>query len=279
MAEIQDVPISSIDPESPVNVRRTAVEENVEKLKTSIQAHGYWPDQPITLRPHPDRDSGYEYQYVVGQCRFKAASELGLQSIPALILELTDDEALRRSWVENEVRGELTAGDKAYWAEFFYNRFSAEGVPRAEVWRKTADWMGVSEATVRHYFPLAFLPEPVKQMMNQGRLPEQDGRLIAEHTEQDDERMVERAEWLANQPSRPDRRKPAREVLSDASPTAPVAELEQMLEEKISARTRQIYIEIPEKLYDGLLNYGKERGIDDPATIVSNIIAETIRSS
>ncbi len=277
MAEIQDVPISSIDPDSPVNVRLSAVEENVEKVKRSIEAHGYWPDQPITLRPHPDAGSGYEYQYVVGQSRFKAASQLSIENIPALILELTDDEALRRSWVENEARGELTSSDKAYWTEFFYNKFSAEGLPRVEVRRKTAEWMGVSEATVDHRFPLAFLPEQVQEMMNQGRLPEQDGRLIAEHTEQSDERMVERAEWLANQPSRPDHRKPAREVLSDASPTASVAELEQMLEQKISAGTRQIYIEIPDELYDAFLRYGEERGIRDPATIASHIIAEAIR--
>ncbi len=279
MPQIEQVPISSIDPESSVNVRLSAVEQNVEKVKRSIEAHGYWPDQPITLRPHPDPDSQYRYQYVVGQSRFKAASELELESIPALILELTGDEALQRSWTENEARGDLTTSDKAHWAEVFYNKFSAEGLTHVEARQKTAEWMSIAEATFRNYFPLAFLPTQVKQMMDQGRLAEQDGRLIAQNTDQNDDLMIERAQWLANQPTRPDHKEIAREVLANGSGTASVAELEQGVEEKVQVRTRQIYIEIPEKLYDGLLNYGKERGIDDPATIVSNIIAETIRSS
>ena len=275
MPGIQQVPISSVDPESKVNVRRTGIEENVEKVKRSIETHGYWPDQPITLRPHPDPDSGYEYQYVVGQCRFTAASELGLETIPALVLELTDDEAIRRSWIENEARGELTSADKAYWTEFFYNRFSAEGLTRSEVWQKTAEWMGVSELTVRHRFPLAFLPEPVKEMMNQGRLPEQDGRLIAEKTRQDDELMIERAEWLANQ-SMSDK-EAARKVMQDAPATASVSELGQELEKISDVRKRGIYIEISSEKYPGFLRYGAERGIDDPATIASFIIAQAIR--
>ncbi len=274
MPGIQDVPISSIDPESKVNVRRTAVEDNVEKVKTSIQTHGYWPDQPITLRPHPDADSEYEYQYVVGQCRFTAASQLGIEAIPALVLELTDDQALRRSWVENEARGELTASDKAYWTEHFYNKFTAEGLTKGEVWKKTAEWMGVTEQTVRHRFPLAFLPEPVKEMMNQGRLPEQDGRLIAEKTAQDDDLMVERAQWLANQPSRSDARKFAREVIADAGGTASVAELE----EKVQTRKRviSIRIEILDDQHDDFMSWGKGKGIYDATTIVSAMIADAI---
>jgi len=274
MPGIEQVPVSSVDPESPVNVRRTAVEENVEKVKRSIETHGYWPDQPITLRPHPDPDSGYEYQYVVGQCRFTAASDLGLETIPALVLELDDDEALRRSWTENEARGELTSSDKAYWTEHLYNKFTAEGLTKGEVWNKTAEWMGVSEPTVRHWFPLAFLPEPVKEMLNQGRLPDQDGRLIAENTDQNDELMVERAEWLANQPTA--NRKIAREVVTDAGGTAPVAELDQMLQEKIAGDQRLIRIEIPEKIYPDFLRYGEDKGISGPSTIASNIIVTTI---
>ncbi len=277
MLGIQQVPVTSIDPESKVNVRRTAVEENVEKVKRSIETHGYWPDQPITLRPHPDADSEYEYQYVVGQCRFTAASQLGIEAIPALVLELTDDEAIRRSWTENEARGALTSSDKAHWAEFFYNKFSAEGLTDAEARQKTAKWMGVTEATFRNYFPLAFLPEPVKQMMDQKRLTEQDGRLIAQNTDQNDELMVERAEWLANQPTA--NRRIAREVITDAGGTVSVAELEQGMKQEVQQRKHVIPIAIPDELYDGLLSYGKDRGIDDPATIVSHIIAETIRTS
>lgn len=275
MTEIQQVPVSSIDPESSVNVRRTGIEANVEKIKMSIQAQGFWEDEPLTLRPHPDPEAEYQYQYVVGQCRFKAALELGLETVPAIVRELDDDEALRRSWGENEARGALAPGDKAYWAERMYNKFSAEGLTDREAREKAADWMGISEQTFKNYFPLAFLPDNVTDMMNQGRLVETDGRLIAESTEQDDERMIERAEWLANQSM--SEKKAAREVMAEAAPTASVSELDQELHETMDAEKRRIYVEIPDDIYEDFLLYGAQRGIHDPPTIASHIIAEAIR--
>lgn len=108
MSTVQIIDVNRIDPNSTINVRRQGVEENVEKVKASIQQHGYWPDQPIIVRPHPDSGSTYDYQNVTGQCRLKACLALELEEIPAFVLELNDDEAIQRSWLENEARGDLT---------------------------------------------------------------------------------------------------------------------------------------------------------------------------
>ena len=105
MNTVQMIDLTAIDPDSTINVRRQGVEENVEKVKASIQQHGYWPDQPIIVRPHPDSNSTYDYQNVTGQCRLKACLALGLEEIPAFIDELDDNEAIQRSWLENEIRG------------------------------------------------------------------------------------------------------------------------------------------------------------------------------
>ena len=61
--------------------------------------------QPIIVRSHPDSKSEYDYENVTGQCRLKACLALGLKSIPAFVLKLNDDEAIQRSWLENEIRG------------------------------------------------------------------------------------------------------------------------------------------------------------------------------
>ena len=71
MNAIQTIDVNHIDPDSTINVRRRGVEENVEKVKTSIQRHGYWPDQPIIVRPHPDSTSKYDYQNVTGPMQVK----------------------------------------------------------------------------------------------------------------------------------------------------------------------------------------------------------------
>lgn len=72
MSTIQTINVNRIDPDSTINVRRQGGKENVQKVKESIQQHGYWPDQPIIVCPHPDPKSEYDYQNVTGQCRLKA---------------------------------------------------------------------------------------------------------------------------------------------------------------------------------------------------------------
>ena len=121
MSEVKNIKVSSIDPKSTINVRRTAVKDNVEKVKASIRENGYWSDQPIVIRPHPKSESQYQYEFVTGQCRFTACLELELEEIPAFVEELDDDKAIQRSWLENEARGELTYSDRAYWVEKIYN--------------------------------------------------------------------------------------------------------------------------------------------------------------
>ena len=41
MSTIQTINVNHIDPDSTINVRRSGVDENVEKVKASIQQHGY----------------------------------------------------------------------------------------------------------------------------------------------------------------------------------------------------------------------------------------------
>ena len=285
MTDINEVPVSAIDPESAVNVRLTQIEENVQKVKQSIQMNGYWPDQPITLRPHPEPGSGYQYQYVVGKCRFTAALELCLDAIPALVMDLSDDEALRRSWGENEARGELTPGDKAHWIKWAIARFDREGHARKEARKKAAEWLGIGVQQAMKYAAIAFLPEEVTPMMDQGALSVEDGEAIAKAAYgEEPAKTLELAQWVANTPKRTPRRRAARDILQQlggkietGGKLPPVSELEQRLQETVGAEGRRIEIEIPKQLYDRFLRYGEENGIYDPATIVSHMIAQALK--
>ena len=154
MSLVQNIKIGCIDPDSEVNVRRQGIEQNVEKVKASIQQHGYWPDQPIIVRPHPNPASAYDYQHVTGQCRLKACVEIGLEEIPAFILELNDDEAIQRSWLENEVRGDLTYSDRTYWTERIFKRYSGEGYTAEEAIELAAKYLGKKPDTVMRYYSL-----------------------------------------------------------------------------------------------------------------------------
>ena len=158
MVENKNIATASIDPESTVNVRKSQVEEGVEKLKSSIAEHGFWENCPIVIRPHPDSSSEYEYEIVVGQCRMKACLELNIERIPAVVRELDDDAAIQQSWVENEASSNLTMTDRAHWADFYVTKYLKQGKNKGESRERAAKFLGVTPQTIMRYQPLVALP-------------------------------------------------------------------------------------------------------------------------
>lgn len=281
MSEIKNVKVNSIDPKSTINVRRTAVKKNVEKIKTSIKEHGYWPEYPITVRPHSNPASKYQYEYVVGQCRLKACRELGLEEIPAVIKELDDNQAIQQSWLENEARGELTASDKTYWVEKIYKKYAGSGHTNKEALELAAKYLGVTVQTVRNYYTLVVIPKDIQEKIDQKTLNETYARAIAKKTvdfrnfEKSQDRMRERVDWVINLDR--DHRQYATEVLETLGSSASIADLNNEIAKKIGREKRSLRIIVPEELYDELLKWGKERGLRDEETIISHMVAETLR--
>ena len=281
MNAVQNVRTSNIDPNSSINVRRQNIEQNVEKVKTSIQEHGYWPDMPIVVRPHPDPGSQYDYEDVTGQCRLKACLALGLEEIPAFILDLNDDEAIQRSWLENEARGDLTSSDKAYWTERIYRRYSGGGYTAQEAIELAAKYLGVTVPTVQNYFSLVALPEDLKEMVDQGILTSRIAVAIVRNTydgariEQSQEVMRERASWILGLDR--DSREHAVDALQKKGHRASITDLQAYVVEKSSESRRVVQYAIPSELHDELLQWGKSRGLDNETTIISHMVSEVLR--
>ena len=166
MSEVRQIEVNSIDPRSDINVRRLGISENVQKIKSSIKQHGYWPHQPIVVRPHPNPESGYEFQHIAGQCRLRACLELGFSDIPAFVVEMSDDEAIQLSWLENEVRTELLPSDKAFWTDHFYKHYAGNGYTPSDALKRAAKYLGVTYKTVQVYWGLSALPEKAMEMVD-----------------------------------------------------------------------------------------------------------------
>ncbi len=281
MNDVTRIKVGDIDPKSTINVRRQGIEENVEKVKSSIEEHGYWPDQPIIVRPHPASESQYNYESVTGQCRLKACLALGLQEIPAFILTLNDDQAIQRSWLENEVRGDLTYSDRAYWTERTFKQYSGKGYTGQEALELAAKYLGVTVPTVMNYYSLCGLPEDLKQMVDQGTLTVRTAVAIVKNTydisrfEESQETMKARASWILGLDR--DSREPALEALKQLGHKASIADLTAHVGKEISASRRNVQYAIPDDLHDELLHWGKSRGLADEATIISHMVAETLR--
>jgi len=82
--------------------RRYFDPDKLRGLTESVRQHGIL--EPILVRPS-EKDGMYEL--VAGERRFRAAQEVGLTSIPVVIRELSDEEALQLALVENLQREDL----------------------------------------------------------------------------------------------------------------------------------------------------------------------------
>jgi ParB family chromosome partitioning protein len=104
-SEFQYIAIDTIH-ESATNPRRTFDEARLQELAESIRTNGLI--QPITVRPH---SSGFEI--VAGVPRFRGAQLAELFSVPARIVDITDNQALEWQLVENALREDVHPYEEA----------------------------------------------------------------------------------------------------------------------------------------------------------------------
>ncbi len=111
------------------------------------------------------------YEIIAGERRWRAARAAGLDKVPVVVRELTDQEALELAIVENIQREDLNAIDRAaayrtYCVEFNLNP--------EEVARR----IGEDRSTVVNYIRLLDLPQEVKDLVATGRLSMGHARCI-----------------------------------------------------------------------------------------------------
>ena len=94
------LPAAEIRP-NPMQPRRTFEEAPLRELAESIRLHGII--QPLTVRKLA---SGY-YQIIAGERRWRAARMAGLDEVPVLIKEVTDEQAAALALIENLQREDL----------------------------------------------------------------------------------------------------------------------------------------------------------------------------
>src|SRR5260370_5788138 len=103
---LQLIPLTSIHP-SPYQYRTQFDDAKQKELIESLRATGL--STPILVRPR----SPNEYELVSGERRWRAAKELGGETIQAICEEMTDAEAAARVVTENEVRADTNVMEKA----------------------------------------------------------------------------------------------------------------------------------------------------------------------
>jgi ParB family chromosome partitioning protein len=105
-AYFAELPIASITPNTR-QPRQVFDEEAMAELVHSIKEIGLL--QPIVVR----QISEDRYELIMGERRWRATSEAGLESIPAIVRETQDDDMLRDALLENLHRAQLNALEEA----------------------------------------------------------------------------------------------------------------------------------------------------------------------
>ena len=279
------IPVAEISPDSTVNVRRSDINENRDRLKDSIERNGFLPEHPILLRPHPQPDhSAFQYETVSGQSRFLAARDLGIQEVPAVIVAMDDETAHLRSFVENDKRGDLSTKDKTYWFERKFKEFRATSTS-ADALQMTAALYAVSEATVQNYLTLAVLPDEVQDDVESKVISQEAGKAIARRPWQyagdaasKDDMMIAAAEWFKSLPH--SQRKDAVAAIKQAPPTASQAQhFQDELERQHNSASHTFDVKIPTSMVDPLTRYAAANGYANPEQVIPMIISSALAAA
>jgi len=144
---------------NPDQPRRTFLPKEMEELTDSIRRNGIL--QPLLLRPHP-KESG-RYQIIAGERRWRAAQAAQLHEAPAIVRELSDQNVLEISIIENVQRADLNPIDEASGYAQLIEKFSYTQVQLAEA-------MGKSRPYVANMLRLMTLPDAVRDLVASGTL-------------------------------------------------------------------------------------------------------------
>ena len=169
---ISQLPPDKLSPfaKHPYQVREDAA---MDELTESIRVHGVL--SPLLARP-----KGECYELVSGHRRRLAAQKLGLPTVPVLVREMSDDEAVILMVDSNLQRENLLPSEKAFAYKMKLEAMNRQGrrtdltsttvVPKFRSNEVIGKESGESRETVRRYIRLTNLVPPLLQMVDDGRI-------------------------------------------------------------------------------------------------------------
>ena len=166
---------------NPYQPRKEFDGEKLDELAQSIKENGVI--QPIIVRQSPV----IGYEILAGERRYRASLLAGLTSIPAVVKQLSNQEMMVQSIIENLQRENLNPIEEAR----AYESLVEKGFTHAEI----ADKMGKSRPYISNSIRLLSLPEQILSEVENGKLSQAHARsLVGLNKEQQDyffQRIIE----------------------------------------------------------------------------------------
>jgi len=144
----REIPVELID-RNPFQTRMSFDEEQLAELAASITANGVV--QPILVRPQANG----RFQLIAGERRWRASQQAGKKTIPAILRQVSDEQALEITIVENLQRADLNPIEQARGFERLMREFK---MTHEQVATRT----GKDRASISNYLRLLKLPASVQ---------------------------------------------------------------------------------------------------------------------
>jgi ParB family chromosome partitioning protein len=177
--DLRSLPVDMIvaNPRQP---RRVFDEAALEALAGSLRERGIL--QPVLVRPV----AGGTYELVAGERRWRAARLAGMESIPALVRDRDDADALEAALIENMAREDLNPVEEA--------RACAALVEELGLTRETVGLrVGRSRVAVSNLLRLLDLPDETLELLERGDLSSGHGRALLLADDHADRRSLARS--------------------------------------------------------------------------------------
>ncbi len=237
----QTVPIANIDA-NPLQPRRTFQSDKLAELAQSIRMNGII--QPLVVRKAGkagdglrDGTQGERLQLVAGERRLRAAKLAGLESVPVVIQEISDEHLLEITLIENIQREDLNPIEAAI---AFERLGTTLNLSPEEIGRRT----GKDRSTILNSIRLLQLPQDIQSVVAEGKLTAGHARCLLKLPDSDMQRQAAakavEQDWSVRQLERTTAKmiedgakKSPEEAAVDPNVKAAILELERVLGTKV----------------------------------------------
>lgn len=145
--------------------RREFEQSALEELAASIRSQGVM--QPIVVRPINDD----RWEIIAGERRWRASQLAGIDKIPAVIRDVSDESAIAMALIENIQRENLNAVEEAQALKRLQGEF---GLSQQQV----AERVGKSRSVIANLLRLLSLEESVRELLEHGQLDTGHGKVL-----------------------------------------------------------------------------------------------------
>lgn len=170
--EVVELNLDELRP-NPYQPRKVFDEDKLKELSDSILEHGVF--QPIIVKKSTIKG----YEIIAGERRVKASKMAGLDKIPAIVRDFSDQDMMEIALLENLQRENLNAIEEAM---AYKNLIDSMGVTQEVL----ANRLGKSRSHVTNMLGLLNLPEEVKDMIVDGKLSMSHARVLSKLEDKED---------------------------------------------------------------------------------------------